>query len=95
LGAVLGQLYDFADENLGKAGWNYWLIETDKSLGVHNYNFVIAVLDASIAALQPPTPQAQTIWNGSLFNINKREVNRDKKSSREVPTVAVTPLAGP
>jgi hypothetical protein len=56
LGAVRGQLYDFrADDNLPKAGWNYLLVHTDKSLGVHNSPFANAVLDASIAAL-PPAP---------------------------------------
>jgi hypothetical protein len=52
-GVVLGQLYDFADDNLPKAGWNYLLVHTDKSLGVHNFNFARDVLDASIAAIGP------------------------------------------
>jgi hypothetical protein len=52
-GAVLGALYDFADESLPKAGWNYFLISTDKSLGVHNFFFARDVLDASIAAVGP------------------------------------------
>ena len=50
-GAVLGGLYDFADERLPKAGWNYFLISTDKSRGVHNFLFANNVLDASIAAI--------------------------------------------
>ena len=53
MGDVLGSLYDFTDDNLPKAGWNYSLINTDKSLGVHNFLFTRDVLDASIAALEP------------------------------------------
>jgi hypothetical protein len=52
-GVVLGDLYKFADESLPKAGWNWNLINGDKSLGVHNYFFVRDVLDASIAAVEP------------------------------------------
>ena len=50
-GAVLGELYDFADESLPKAGWNWGLVNTDKSRGVHNFIFANDVLDASIAAI--------------------------------------------
>ena len=52
-GTVLGGLYDFADEALPKAGWNYHLIATDKSLGVHNFLFAREVLDNTIAAVEP------------------------------------------
>jgi hypothetical protein len=50
--AVVGELYDFADDAIPKAGWNYNLIATDKSLGVHNFFFARDVLDASIAAVE-------------------------------------------
>jgi len=53
-GAVLGILYDFTDEGLPKAGWNWNLINNDTSRGVHNYFFVRNVLDASIAAVGAP-----------------------------------------
>jgi len=49
-----GILYDFADESLPKAGWNYLLIRNDGSLGVHNAFFVANVLNTSIAAVQQP-----------------------------------------
>jgi hypothetical protein len=50
--ADLGNLYAHrANDNLPKAGWNYLLVETDKSFGVHNFFFALNVLDASIAAL--------------------------------------------
>ena len=52
-GTVLGELYDFADEALPKAGWNYYLVDTDKSLGVHNFFFALQVLDNSLAAVEP------------------------------------------
>ena len=52
-GDVLGELYDFADEKLPKAGWNWNLINNDGTLGVHNFFFVRDVLDASIAAVEP------------------------------------------
>jgi hypothetical protein len=54
-GAVRGELYDFANESLPKAGWNWSLINTDKSLGAHNFFFARDVLDASIAAIEPLT----------------------------------------
>jgi hypothetical protein len=50
---VLGGLYDLADEALPKAGWNYHLVSTDKSLGVHNFFFALNVLDSSLAAIGP------------------------------------------
>jgi hypothetical protein len=52
-GDVVGELYDFADEKLPKAGWNWNLINNDGTLGVHNFLFVRDVLDASIAAVEP------------------------------------------
>lgn len=50
--ANLGQVYDFADEALPKAGWNWALVTNDGSLGVHNPTFAFTALDAAIAALQ-------------------------------------------
>lgn len=47
----IGQLYDFADERLIKAGWNWNLAMNDGSKGVHNPPFVFAFLDASIDVL--------------------------------------------
>jgi hypothetical protein len=63
-GVVLGGLYDFADESLPKAGWNYNLVATDKSLGVHNFLFARDVLDASIAAIEPPAAVAASFEPG-------------------------------
>jgi hypothetical protein len=44
-------IYQVADPNLLKAGWNWNLVNNDHSLGVHNPEFVAAVLDAAIAVL--------------------------------------------
>ena len=46
-----GELYDFADASLIKAGWNWNLVHNDGSLGVHNPSFVLEVLGASMSAL--------------------------------------------
>jgi len=50
-GPTLGDLYDFADPDLIKAGWNWNLVNNDGSKGVHNPLFATNVLTASIAAL--------------------------------------------
>jgi hypothetical protein len=55
---VLGQLYDFADPLLIKAGWNYGLIH-----GIHNPSYAFGVLVAGIEALDPPGAAAiQRPW---------------------------------
>jgi hypothetical protein len=51
-GTLLGQLYDFADPRVVKAGWNWGLVYNDGSRGVHNPSFANDVLDASVEALQ-------------------------------------------
>ena len=50
-GTLLGQLYDFADPRVVKAGWNWGLVYNDGSRGVHNPTFANNVLDASVEAL--------------------------------------------
>ena len=49
--ASLGELYDFADDRLIKAGWNWNLANNDGSRGVHNPSFVFSFLDAAIDGL--------------------------------------------
>jgi len=44
-------LYSVADPTIPKAGWNYFMIESDKSNGVHNPAFVNSALDVSIFAI--------------------------------------------
>ena len=48
---ALGELYDFADDQLIKAGWNWNLVNNDGSRGVHNPGFATKVMDAAIDAL--------------------------------------------
>jgi hypothetical protein len=50
-GAVLGELYDFADDRVIKAGWNWNLANNDGSHGIHNPPFVFEFIDASIDGL--------------------------------------------
>jgi len=51
-GTPIGELYDFADPRVIKAGWNWNLVHNDGTLGVHNPVFTFNVLDASVEALQ-------------------------------------------
>ncbi len=45
-------LYDLADESLPKAGWNYFLMHSDGSHGVHNTSWSNSVIDLSLFALK-------------------------------------------
>ena len=51
-GFVTRELYLFAEDDLPKDGWNWALVHSDSSQGVHNPSFVREVLDASIDALE-------------------------------------------
>jgi hypothetical protein len=46
-GVVLGELYDFADDRLIKAGWNWNLVNNDGSKSFHNVPFVDTILVVS------------------------------------------------
>ncbi len=46
------ELYDFADDRLVKAGWNYVLVHNDGSGGIHNPAYALEVLDVSRDALE-------------------------------------------
>jgi len=48
-------LWETAGEGLPKAGWNYLLLESDSSEGVHNPDFSTEVIEASIDGLYQPT----------------------------------------
>jgi hypothetical protein len=48
---VMGELYDFADDRVIKAGWNWNLVNNDSSRGLHNPSFSLQVLEAGIDAL--------------------------------------------
>jgi hypothetical protein len=51
-GATLGRLYERTDPALPKGGWNYLLLESDGSHGVHNAEFATQVITSSIEAIQ-------------------------------------------
>lgn len=51
-GTALGELYDFAEDDLIKAGWNWSLITNDGSGGVHNPAFANEVSDVAINELE-------------------------------------------
>ncbi|MHC4696448.1 MAG: carboxypeptidase-like regulatory domain-containing protein [Planctomycetota bacterium] len=50
-GETAGELYDFAEDDLIKAGWNWNLVNNDGSRGVHNPAFAASALDEAITAL--------------------------------------------
>ena len=52
VGFATCELYLVAEDDLLKAGWNWALVDSDGSRGVHNPSFVLGVLDASIDALE-------------------------------------------
>jgi hypothetical protein len=44
------ELLAVADPAIAKAGWNYWMVSSDKSKGVHNPLFVNSALDIALFA---------------------------------------------
>jgi hypothetical protein len=50
-GKIIGELYDFADDRIIKAGWNFLLVNNDSSRGIHNPDFSLLALEAGIDAL--------------------------------------------
>ncbi|MCG6947712.1 MAG: hypothetical protein LJE93_02195, partial [Acidobacteria bacterium] len=67
-------LYRHANPFLIKAGWNYNLLHSDGSLGVHNPLFTFEILDRSTAALasglEPCAPDADTMClQGGRFKV--------------------------
>mgnify|MGYP003572230004 CR=1 FL=1 len=58
---LLGALYEFASDELLKAGWNHGLVHNDGSGGVHNPSFAWGVLATSIETLDPQAGAALRI----------------------------------
>jgi formate-dependent nitrite reductase cytochrome c552 subunit len=46
------ELLAVADSTLAKAGWNFIMVESDKSMGVHNPAFVNSAIDVSVFAMK-------------------------------------------
>ena len=67
-------IYNVANPNLVKAGWNYFLIHSDGSLGVHNPTFVMETLEDTIEELETEVeicvPDADTMClNNDRFKV--------------------------
>ncbi len=62
------ELYAVADPAIAKAGWNYQMVESDKSKGVHNPAFVNSALDISLFAVNSVNTSATNpaIGNAAL-----------------------------
>jgi hypothetical protein len=63
------ELYSVADPALAKAGWNYFVIHSDGSEGVHNPGFVNSALDLSLYAVRAMNATLTTsAGSGSFVN---------------------------
>jgi hypothetical protein len=51
-GGSTAEILAVADPSLAKAGWNYFMVHSDKSEGIHNPAFVNSALDVSIFAVK-------------------------------------------
>lgn len=58
------ELYSFADPALPKAGWNYFMLHSDGSLGVHNPTFAISAVDVTMHALEESNATYETTLVG-------------------------------
>jgi hypothetical protein len=85
-GTSLGSIYVRSDEALPKAGWNYLLIESDGTHGIHNAEFATQILDASIAAVEaipePGSIAAALAAFGALAGLGRRSRRLIARSSR-------------
>ncbi len=63
-GVVLGGIYDFANPELIKAGWNWNMVMNDGSLGIHNPTYAYLVISNAIDALDGygPAPAQMPAW---------------------------------
>jgi len=67
--AAAFDIYDVSPPSLIKAGWNWNLVNSDGSLGVHNPSFVTEVLDDAIAGLM--SDEEPCIADGDTMCLNK------------------------
>jgi len=63
-GGASVEIYAVTDTTVAKAGWNYLMVEADKSKGVHNPAFVNSALDMSLFGLK----LINTNFNNSATN---------------------------
>ena len=90
------ELLAAADVNLAKAGWNYFMIHSDKSHGVHNPAFVSSALDVSIFAVKMlnSTGVPNNPLSGGLAKIGGGIGNGAGAVSCTTPFVYWTEIAG-
>lgn len=70
------ELYAVVDPAIPKAGWNYFMVHSDKSKGVHNPAFVNSALDVSLfavsavnaSAVSPTAPAVDRSIGGGVGN---------------------------
>lgn len=58
------ELYSFADPALPKAGWNFFMLESDGSLGVHNPTFTTSAIDVTMHSLEESNAKYSTTLVG-------------------------------
>ena len=63
-GGVAVEIYSVTDPVVAKAGWNYFMVEADKSKGVHNPAFVNSALDTSLFGLKMVNSNFNSPANG-------------------------------
>jgi hypothetical protein len=86
-GTKIGELYDFADDRVVKAGWNWGLVHNDGSQGIHNPSFALEVLltskDALVAVPEPGNLASQLAAAAALSWLASRRRSRATRRSRE------------
>lgn len=88
------ELLAAADPALAKAGWNYFMVESDKSKGVHNPAFVNSALDVSIFAVNAVNTAVTTAAPGANAAIGGGIGNGAGAVSCTTPYVYWTEVAG-
>ncbi|MGZ8852570.1 MAG: hypothetical protein ACXW2X_04185 [Thermoanaerobaculia bacterium] len=88
------ELYAVADPTLAKAGWNYFMVHSDKSKGVHNPAFVNSALDISLFAVKSINANATTPTAGSNPSLGGGVGNGAGAVSCATPYVYWAEIAG-
>jgi formate-dependent nitrite reductase cytochrome c552 subunit len=95
-GGSSAEILVVADPSLGKAGWNYFMIHSDKSEGVHNPAFINSALDVSIFAVKmvTSTTSPNSPLTGTLAKIGGGLGNGAGAVTCTSPYVYWTEIAG-
>ncbi len=54
------EIYTFADPTLPKSGWNFFMVESDRSMGVHNPAFINGAITTTMHALEESNVKYET-----------------------------------